>query len=652
MKLLNAFQLSLLLFLPVAASAQPAMKIHQPDNQAVKAVSERITDRGTLHFRGGLFIAPESFFAANKAHLGLTQDDQMVETSSFETELGEQVARFQQHYRGIPVEGAEYIVRSRNGQLDVLKGRVAEGLDLDASLALSEDVALESALAEIDAEVYAWQAEGVEKGVRSAEELESAFPKGELIIVRDPLSLDEAPEYLLTWRFRIESVEPFDISNVYLNALTGEVVKVVTDLHEASNATGTVHTVYNGTHSFSTRKRGFPNFDYILKDKTRGEITVKNYSNVQSWGWNLAGHIDQGSNTWSRREASVHWAAQEAHDYFKNAHGRNGVNGSNEELRIMANAPTSAYSDDGSKSYMWYMNTHEALDVVGHEFTHGVIRHTSNLVYERESGALNESFADIFGTMVEREVVGDANYDWLMGSDFGAIRSLQNPNAFGDPSIRGGLFWMNQVGCVPSGANDLCGVHINSGVQNRWFSLLVDGGTQNGVTVNGVGETAARRVAYRNMTVELFAGADYDDAREGAIDAAEALYGACSNVVEQVTNAWAAVGVGGTFGNCVPPLSVYISGPYSGQTYTYYTFNAVVSGGVSPFTYQWYVNGVYAGSGSSLGRSFSSDGFYQIQVRVTDNAGQVRTYYHSINIGDGCDGPILQQAKRCDPVPL
>ncbi len=628
------------------------MKIHQPDNKAVQAMSERITDQGTLHFRGGVRLAPESFLQANKAHLGLTDHDQLVETADFETELGEQVSRFQQLYKGIPVEGAEYVVHSRNGELAVLKGRVAEGLDIDASLALPEDVALESALAEVDAEVYAWQTPAFEKGLRSAEELESAFPKGELIIVRDPLSLDEAPEYLLTWRFRIESAEPFNISIVYLDATTGELVKVLPGLQEASNATGTVHTVYNGTHTFSTRKRGFPNNDYILKDKTRGEFSVKHYSNVQSWGWNLAGHIDQGSNTWSRREASVHWAVQEAHDYFKVAHGRNGVNGSNEELRIMANSPTSAYSDDGSKSYMWFMNTHEALDVVGHEFTHGVIRHTSNLVYERESGALNESFADIFGTMVEREVVGDANYDWLMGNDFGAIRSLQNPNTFGDPSIRGGLFWVNQVGCVPSGGNDNCGVHTNSGVQNRWYSLLVDGGTQNGVTVNGVGETAARRVAFRNMTIELFAGADYDDAREGAIDAAEALYGACSNVVEQVTNAWAAVGVGGTFGNCVPPLSVYISGPYSGQTYTYYTFQAVVSGGVSPFTYQWYVDGVYAGSGSSLGRSFYSDGYYQIQVRVTDNAGQVRTYYHSISIGSGCDGPILQPLKRCDPIPL
>ena len=242
--------------------------------------------------------------------------------------------------------------------------------------------------------------------------------------------------------------------------------------------------------------------------------------------------------------------------------------------------------------------------------------------------------------MVEREIVGDANYDWLMGGDFGTVRNLQNPNAFSQPDTRFGAFWWNQVGCVPSDGNDFCGVHFNSGVQNRWFSLLVDGGTENGVTVNGVGEFAARRVAYRNLTVELFAGADYDDAREGAIDAAETLYGVCSNVVEQVTNAWAAVGVGGTFGTCIPPLSASINGPFQGQTWTFYTWTSSVSGGVAPYSYQWRVDGSLVSTSSNLTRSFSTDGTYQIELRVTDNAGQVRTIYHFFTVGD-CDGPIF-----------
>ena len=158
---------------------------------------------------------------------------------------------------------------------------------------------------------------------------------------------------------------------------------------------------------------------------------------------------------------------------------------------------------------------------------------------------------------------------------------------------------------------------------------------------------AARRVAYRNMTTELTSTSDYDDAREGAIDAAEALYGACSNVVKQVTNAWAAVGVGATFGTCVPPLSAYISGLTSGQTNTSYRFNAVVSG-TGSMTYRWYVGGVQVGTGSYINRSFATEGTYQIKLVVSDTYGQSRTDYHYITIGGDCNGdPILQKVIDC-----
>ena len=637
---------ALLLLISMPLTAQPQLKVKDPANKAIQAVAKRVSPQGTLHLKAGQRQAPADFLADHKAAFGLTVADHFEETRREVLETGEEVVRFQQYHNGIPVEGGEYIVFRHGDELAKIKGRGAESLDFSRVGTLDREKALGFALELVPAEVYAWEAPTKNLSVEAVAEIQQAYPEGKLVIVRDPLSTDDAPRHLLTWRFEVRTLEPLAHDIVYLDAHTGELVKTLTGLHTASNATGTVHTVYNGTHTLSTRKRGFPNYDYILKDKTRGEITVKNYSNVASWGWGLAGHIDQGSNTWSKREASVHWAAQESHDYFKNSHGRSGVNGSNEELRIHANAFTSAYSDAGSCSNMYFMTSHETLDVVGHEFTHGVIRHSSNLVYERESGALNESFADIFGTMVEHQVEG-SGYDWLMGADFGAIRSLSNPNIYGDPSTRGGAFWINQVGCSPSGNNDWCGVHTNSGVQNRWFSLLVDGGFQNGVSVSGVGEVAAARVAYRNMTSELTATSDYDDAREGAIDAAEAIYGACSNVVKQVTNAWAAVGVGGTFGTCVPPLSAYISGVTSGYPNSSYRFSAVVNG-TGPFTYRWYVGSTQVGTGSSIYRSFSTTGTHTLRLTVSDTFGQSRTDYHYVSIstggGGGCDDPILQKA--------
>ncbi len=626
----------LLLLLAVPVFAQPELEVLRADNEAIQRVAEQVSDRGSIHFRAGVDLAPEEFLQQYQQALGLTARDVMSETLRQPIPKGGEVVRFRQLHRGIPVEGAEYLVRIEGGELRTLKGRVAEGLAINVDRAMPEKSGLAAALEHVDAQVYAWENPNL-LHPDAASDLESALPRGQLIIVRDPQSDDRRPSYLLAWRFDIKTAVPYEHWIVYVDAESGELVKVLSGLYRASNATGTVVTVYNDTYSFSTRKRGFPNNDYILKDKTRGEITVKHSSDVASWGWNLAGHIDQGGNTWTRREASVHWAVQEAHDYFRFVHGRNGVNGSNEELRVCANSGGTSYEDDGSKSYLQFQTNFEALDVAGHEFTHGVVHHTSGLLYERESGALNESFADIFGTMIEREIVGDANYDWILGGDFGGVRDMVNPNAFFQPETRGGAFWFNVAGCTPHPTlNDFCGVHTNSGVQNRWFSLLVDGGTENGVAVNGVGETVARRIAYRNMTLELFAGADYDDAREGAIDAAEILYGFCSNAVAQVTNAWAAVGVGAPFGNCIPPLSASITGPYTGQPWTPYTFNSSVSGGVPPYTYQWRVNGQLVGTGVSLFRSFA-DGQYDIELRVTDSINQQRFAWHWISIGT-CDG--------------
>lgn len=645
MKPTSAIVLFALALLPAGAFAAPAtLKVQQPDNRAIRAISLQVSEQGTVHFRPDYRVSPETFFAQHKLDLGLTEQDELREKSRMPglARIQEEVVRFRQYHQGIPVEGAEYIVQRRGEALSVLKGRVAEGLSLDVSRAMKVDKALAAALGYVDAEVFAWESPEL-KAANAAAELEARRPQGELIIVKDPTSDLGNPTYILTWRFVIQVAQPFGIWHVYVDAATGNLVKVLSGLEESGPATGTVTTVYNGTrNNLSTWYRDAPDNDYILKDVTRGQIVTRNAQNILVW--DLSAHIDQGSNTWSRREASAHWAVQRAHDYFKNVHGRNGVNGAFEELRIINPGDGTYYNDAGGKSYIVIQNLFESLDVIGHEFTHGVIQHTSNLVYERDSGALNESFADIFGTMVEREVVGDANYDWLMGGDFGAIRDLQNPNNFSDPRTRGDLFWVPQPGCTPSKLNDFCGVHTNSGVQNRWFSLLVDGGTQNGVTVIGVGEIPARSVAYRNMTIELFAGANYDDARANAIDAANLLYGFCSNVVAQVTNAWAAVGVGAPFGPCVPPLTVLINGPSQGDVGISYTFSSSLSGGVAPFTYQWRVNGTQVGTGANLVRNFSSGGFYEIALTVSDSAGQVRTYFHNINIGtctgEGCEEPV------------
>ncbi|MEM9022537.1 MAG: M4 family metallopeptidase, partial [Bacteroidota bacterium] len=190
------------------------------------------------------------------------------------------------------------------------------------------------------------------------------------------------------------------------------------------------------------------------------------------------------------------------------------------------------------------------IDVVTHELGHGVSATTADFDSQKEPGALNESFSDIFGTAVEFQTLGNAGADWIIASEIGpAIRNMEDPNALNDPDTYGGLNWIEQEGCNPSPFNNQCGIHINAGVQNFWFYLLVNGGTGtndigDAYSVTGIGMDKAADIAYRNLTTYLTSTSGFFDARFYSIQSALDLFGACSPEVEATTRAWHAVGVG------------------------------------------------------------------------------------------------------------
>ncbi|HEY6564462.1 MAG TPA: M4 family metallopeptidase, partial [Pirellulaceae bacterium] len=184
------------------------------------------------------------------------------------------------------------------------------------------------------------------------------------------------------------------------------------------------------------------------------------------------------------------------------------------------------------------------LDIAGHEITHGVVEFTSGLIYANESGALNESFADIFGEVIENYASG--TNDWLMGDQIGigqsgALRSFSNPNQFSDPDTYLGNFWYTATG-------DNGGVHTNSGVQNKWFYNLTVGGAgvdDNGVAYNvtGIGMQDAAAIAYRNTDVYLAPSSSYIQARDGAVQSAIDIFGFGSQQHLSTVAAWSSVGI-------------------------------------------------------------------------------------------------------------
>lgn len=191
------------------------------------------------------------------------------------------------------------------------------------------------------------------------------------------------------------------------------------------------------------------------------------------------------------------------------------------------------------------------MDVVGHEYMHAITRNTANLQYLGQSGALNEAISDIFGAALERNVLPN-DWNWRLSEDAFTFRNMANPaeafppiTPYGQPDQYLGPRWIdtNQTPtgglepCTPGG-NDGNGVHINSGVMNKWFHTLCTGQNPHSNWTQAIDFDNATRIVFRALQYYLHSTANYLDAREATLIAAQDLFGSCSNEAQQVINAW------------------------------------------------------------------------------------------------------------------
>ena len=465
--------------------------------------------------------------------------------------------RLQQTFNNIPIDGAEFLLHEKNGLIQTANGEVVTGLELKTTPALSEEAALEILLKEIDAEQYAWESEFWENILKDQKEDEEVthFPKGTLTIVSPDFDISKPDDFVLTYKFDVQTLKPFTHYRYFVDANTGEIVDKVTLMCQ-NDVTGTCQTHSYGEQEIMTQLIGS---NYVLKESGRN-IETLNALGIESSAYNP--HQDS-NNYWADSEdisgCEAHWAAEQTYDYFLSEHSLNGYNGFGQKMLIWVNYGqnlNNAFANFG-KIFLgngdgenWGPFT--SLDIVAHEYTHTVNEAVAaNLRYRKESGALNESFSDIIGTMVEYKK-HPAGFDWLIGEDASltgeALRSISNPNAYGQPDTYKGINWVPVVGCTSSLDNDFCGVHTNSGVQNYWFYLLSEGGAgtnDNGqdYDVTGLGIDRAMELAYESWTHYLRANSDYADAYQASFEAANSI-GFSASEIQQLENAWCAVGVG------------------------------------------------------------------------------------------------------------
>lgn len=478
------------------------------------------------------------------------RDDPMLESRTHE--------RLDQFHKGVRVYGADLSRQMEDGLTTSVFGSVHPQIPLD----------------DVTPTLTAAEARAVIAQESGAELPETYEP--ELIV----LPLDG--RFVLAYMGR--AFGPEGLYRYFIDARTGAVLRTVNDL-KSQSAIGGGRGVLGDNKKLSVNRVGST---YRTQDVMRPPslLTFDMKGNLQRTLGFLNGAVTLGPNDLAQDSDNA-WtdpAVIDAHaysgyvyDYLYRRFGRRGLDGADLEvlavvhpvdrnaIRTQSNQVVGLfylnafYAGDGVMVFgeglpagftdldgrTWnYMSG--ALDVFAHELVHGVTDFSSQLIYENESGALNEAISDIIavGAEFHHQAAGNGplRADYLMGEDVivpGGLRSLVNPGAFGDPDH----YSRRYVGPEDNG-----GVHINSTIVSHAFYLAIEGGTNrtSGQSVTGIGAAnreQMERTFYRAFMQMMPSNANFSMARGVTLQAAADLYGASSNTVRALREAWTAVGV-------------------------------------------------------------------------------------------------------------
>ena len=328
-------------------------------------------------------------------------------------------------------------------------------------------------------------------------------------------------------------------------------------LNYVLGADGQGHLAWKATFEYVNNDG--PQRDEVFVDTTTGKIAARHpqikYTRTletqdckqRKNRCTLVSRSSNPINTGDGAIDSAHNYAIATYDYYWTNHGRDSID--NAGLPLISRAHydrnyNNAYWDGTQMTYgdgdgVTFIPFSQDADVVAHELTHGVTEHSSGLIYQNESGALNEAWSDIFGAMVDRQEGATGADIWLLGEDIytpdtsgDALRNMADPAEYGDYD-----YWPTRY----TGLLDNGGVHSNSGIANLAFKLLVTGGThprgKTTVTVPGIGFAAAADIFYMANVACMTANSNFAAARYCTGD----VFGGPH--ADAVHAAWDAVGV-------------------------------------------------------------------------------------------------------------
>jgi Zn-dependent metalloprotease len=461
--------------------------------------------------------------------------------------------RLQQMVKGLPVYGAEIIIHGEGQNFDFLNGTYFPTIEMENVTPVYESHQTIS-IAETDLG-------GAVKYENEVSNVGDLTPKSNLVIYphNDKFTL---AYHITMYKNLVDRWEYF------IDANTGEVINKYTSICKFHNhkhgkgeqcnslkqeagstsesvlldgkATATAQDLFNINRTINTYEVSskfymidgsrdiFASTPAKLPNDPEGVIWTIDAFNTSPAKDNFNyDHVISNNNVWSNKTAvSAHYNGGKAFEYFRNVHNRRSINGAGGNIISLINVADEDGSSMGNAFWngqaMFYGNGDGAfqplargLDVAGHEMTHGVIQSTANLEYQGESGALNESFADVFGAMIDRD-------DWKIGEDVvkssafpsGALRDLENPHNGASTNNFNDGWQPRHYDERYKGNEDNGGVHINSGIPNWAFFKFA----------TAVGKDKAEKVYYRALSNYLTKSSKFVDCRVAVIKAATDLY--------------------------------------------------------------------------------------------------------------------------------
>jgi bacillolysin len=443
------------------------------------------------------------FWSAYGKVFGVSEPRAELAPRSIERDgLGMTHLTYDQRHAGLPVFGRQLLLHLDGDAVTVVNGEFTPDIDLSTEPAVSAADARAAARRSVP-----------------ARRVLPGGPPAELLV-----HVDEAERARLAWRVTVGSRRPLGVWQAFVNARTGQTITQFNDLHTVRNRS--IHTNANDPDcnagvapqcvlpGMVVRTEGqAATADATVNDNYDRLGTVYDYY-LGTFGrdsYDGLGHIIRSTVHFGSNHNQAFWCTDACAAVFGNPSDGEQV----------------AFGDGNG---VVFSSLARDIDVVAHELTHGVVSSEANLTPQIQSGALNESYADVFAAMVDTD-------NWLIGEDSfspgipgDAIRDMANPAASGGGSQP------DHMSVYRETVYDSGGIHINSGIPNRAAYLTSEGPGY------GIGRASTQQIYYRALTTYLTPSSDFRDNLNALLQSADDLFPGTAEMAA-VARANATVGI-------------------------------------------------------------------------------------------------------------